>query len=64
MLSNIRNRTFFPDWANKFFNSLLRPVFGTKTNATMPSVNINEDANQLNIEAAAPEMEKKDIKFI
>jgi len=63
MLPRLKNKTFFPSWVDDFFTNPMLPDFEHRVGATMPSVNINEDANQFNIEVAAPGMEKKDFKI-
>lgn len=37
-------------------------IVESRVGASMPAVNITEDNNQFNIEAAVPGMEKKDFK--
>lgn len=63
MLPRLKNKTFFPGWVDDFFSNPMLPNFENRVGATMPSVNINEDTNQFNIEVAAPGMEKKDFKI-
>lgn len=63
MLPRLKNKTFFPSWVDDFLDNPLLPNFENRAGATMPSVNINEDPNQFNIEVAAPGMEKKDFKI-
>ncbi len=59
----LRNK-LFPGLNDDFFSDDYFPsFFNREHNATMPSVNISEDADNFKIDLAAPGLDKKDFKI-
>ena len=65
----IKRGEYYPSWT-RFFDELFnRDMFDwnsrnfSKTNTTLPAVNVQEDADGYKVEMAAPGMSKKDFRI-
>lgn len=64
MSPRLRKNSLLPSWVDDFLDThFWSEIEDNDGKTTLPSVNITEDANEFQIEVAAPGMEKKDFNI-